>query len=71
MSTPSATLDIESCIEAFAARRCMFESNFPVDSGTTQSVLCNAYKRLAMGAPKEAQAELFSETARVVYRLDY
>jgi L-fuconolactonase len=62
---------IETCIEAFGANRCMFESNFPVDSGTcTYPVLWNAFKRLAAGASKEEKSALFSGTATKVYRLD-
>lgn len=62
---------IETCIEAFEARRCMFESNFPVDSSTcTYPVLWNAFKRLAAGASHEEKAALFSGTATTVYRLD-
>ena len=42
---------IETCIEAFGADRCMFESNFPVDKGMcSYPVLWNALKRLAAGA---------------------
>ena len=29
--------EIEPCIEAFGAERCMFESNFPVDRGSCVS----------------------------------
>jgi L-fuconolactonase len=62
---------IETCIEAFGANRCMFESNFPVDSGScTYPVLWNAFKRLAAGASKEEKSALFSGTATKVYRLD-
>ena len=62
---------IETCIEAFGAERCMFESNFPVDKmGIGWVALWNAFKRIAAGAtPAEKQA-LFSGTARRVYRLD-
>jgi predicted TIM-barrel fold metal-dependent hydrolase len=62
---------IETCIEAFGANRCMFESNFPVDSGTcTYPVLWNAFKRLAAGASTAEKTALFSGTAARVYRLD-
>ena len=80
MSTPPATSAqlaaewkpyVETCIEAFGARRCMFESNFPVDAGTgTYPVLWNAFKRLATGASKEEKTALFSGTAARIYRLD-
>lgn len=62
---------VETCIEAFGARRCMFESNFPVDTATcTYPVLWNAFKRLAAGASKEEKAALFGGTAKRIYKLD-
>ncbi|ODT88423.1 amidohydrolase family protein [Phenylobacterium sp. SCN 70-31] len=62
---------IETCIEAFGADRCMFESNFPVDIGACDyPTLWNAFKRLAAGASAEEKAALFAGTARRVYRLD-
>jgi predicted TIM-barrel fold metal-dependent hydrolase len=62
---------IETCIEAFGADRCMFESNFPIDSAVgTYAVLWNAFKRLAAGASKAEKTALFSGTATRVYRLD-
>jgi predicted TIM-barrel fold metal-dependent hydrolase len=61
---------IETCIEAFGADRCMFESNFPVDKVTSSyAVLWNAFKRLATGASPADKAALFAGTARRVYRL--
>jgi predicted TIM-barrel fold metal-dependent hydrolase len=61
---------IETCIEAFGAERCMFESNFPVDQASSgYAVLWNAFKRLAEGASATERAALFSGTARRVYRL--
>ena len=62
---------IETCIEAFGPKRAMFESNFPVDSGTcTYAVLWNALKRLAQGCSADEKAALFSETAARFYRID-
>jgi len=62
---------IETCIEAFGANRCMFESNFPVDKGMcSYQVLWNALKRLAAGASAAEKSALFSGTALRVYRLD-
>ncbi len=61
---------IETCIEAFGVERCMFESNFPVDSGScSYRVLWNALKRLAAGCSTEEKTALFSGTAARVYRL--
>jgi predicted TIM-barrel fold metal-dependent hydrolase len=61
---------VETCIEAFGADRCMFESNFPVDMGACDyATLWNAFKRLAAGASEAEKAALFSGTANRVYRL--
>jgi predicted TIM-barrel fold metal-dependent hydrolase len=62
---------IETCIEAFGAERCMFESNFPVDKmGIGWIALWNAFKRIAAGASAAEKTALFSGTAKRVYRLD-
>ena len=61
---------IEPCIEAFGARRCAFESNFPVDKmGIGYRALWNAFKRIAAEASLAEKVALFSDTARHVYRL--
>jgi predicted TIM-barrel fold metal-dependent hydrolase len=61
---------IETCIDAFGAQRCMFESNFPVDKGSqSYVVLWNAFKRLAANASDSEKASLFRQTAQEVYRL--
>src|SRR5262249_26474964 len=61
---------IEPCIEKFGARRCTFESNFPVDKmGIGYRALWNAFKRIAAEASPEEKVALFSGTARHVYRL--
>jgi predicted TIM-barrel fold metal-dependent hydrolase len=62
---------VETCLDAFGARRCMFESNFPVDKGMCgYRVLWNAFKRLAAGGSADEKTALFSGTAMDVYRLD-
>jgi predicted TIM-barrel fold metal-dependent hydrolase len=61
---------IETCIELFGARRCMFESNFPVEKmGIGWLALWNAFKRIAAGASEEEKHALFHDTAKRVYRL--
>jgi predicted TIM-barrel fold metal-dependent hydrolase len=61
---------IETCIDAFGASRCLFESNFPVDQASgSYAVLWNAFKRLAAGASPSERNDLFSGSARRVYRL--
>ena len=60
----------DTCIEAFGAERCMFESNFPVDkSQFSYRVLWNAYKRLVVGASPDQRAALFHDTAARFYHL--
>jgi L-fuconolactonase len=62
---------VETCIEAFGADRCMFESNFPVDMGACDyATLWNAFKRLASGASAAEKADLFAGTAKRVYSLE-
>jgi predicted TIM-barrel fold metal-dependent hydrolase len=61
---------IETCIEAFGAQRCMFESNFPVDRfGADYPTLWNAFKRIAANYSADDKTALFSGTAKKVYRL--
>jgi predicted TIM-barrel fold metal-dependent hydrolase len=62
---------IATCIDAFGASRCMFESNFPVDKGSySYAVFWNACKRLAKGASEADKADLFATTAARFYRLN-
>ena len=62
---------VETCIEAFGASRCMFESNFPVDKVSySYQVFWNACKRLVSGASSSEKTALFGGTAKRVYRLD-
>mmetsp|Transcript_25284 Transcript_25284/g.39666 ORF Transcript_25284/g.39666 Transcript_25284/m.39666 type:complete len:339 (+) Transcript_25284:164-1180(+) len=59
-------------IDCFTPARCMFETNFPVDKpSVSYKVLWNTYKRLAhlKGLTPEQKADIFSETARRVYKL--
>jgi predicted TIM-barrel fold metal-dependent hydrolase len=61
----------ETCIEAFGADRCMFESNFPVDKGAyPYAAYWNACKRLTQGASAADKAALFKDTAARFYRLN-
>lgn len=62
---------VETCIEAFGAARCMFESNFPVDKGSyAYAPFWNACKILAQGATAAEKTALFSGTAARFYRLE-
>jgi predicted TIM-barrel fold metal-dependent hydrolase len=61
---------IETCIEAFGPKRCMFESNFPVDGVTcTYPRLWNALKLSVKGASADEKADLFFNTANRFYKL--
>jgi predicted TIM-barrel fold metal-dependent hydrolase len=61
---------VEHCIEAFGARRCMFESNFPVDKQScSYTALWNAFKRLTAHASVDEREQLFHGTAARIYRL--
>ena len=61
---------IETCIEAFGPKRCMFESNFPVDKiSGSYALYWNAFKRLAAGTSADDKAQLFRETAKRFYGL--
>lgn len=61
---------IEGCLEAFGPRRCMFGSNFPVDSlfGTFADLYAT-YQAVAGQLPEDEQEALFAGTARDVYRI--
>ncbi len=62
---------MQTCIEAFGAARCMFESNFPVDKGSYgYGEGWNAFKRLARGASADDKRALFHDTATRFYRLE-
>ncbi len=61
---------IETCIEAFGPKRCMFESNFPVDEVSCDyPTLWNALKLTVKGASADEKADLFFNTANRFYRL--
>jgi L-fuconolactonase len=61
---------IETCIAAFGAERCMFESNFPPDSATcTYGALWNTFKRIVADYSEAEKSRLFAATARRIYRI--
>ena len=61
---------VETCVEAFGAERCMFESNFPVDkAGFRYTTLWNAFKRITAGWSATERAALFHGTASRFYRI--
>ncbi|HSB73175.1 MAG TPA: amidohydrolase family protein [Candidatus Methylomirabilis sp.] len=59
-----------TCIELFGPRRCMFESNFPVDKASySYGVVWNSFKRMTQSFSAAERAALFHDTAARVYRL--
>ena len=59
-------------IELFGPERCMFESNFPVDKEcVSYRTLWNFFKKISieMNLSKADRDSVFSETAKLVYRL--
>jgi L-fuconolactonase len=62
---------VETCVEAFGAERCMFESNFPVDkAGIGYTTLWNAFKRITASWSAKERAALFGGTAARFYRIE-
>lgn len=62
---------VERLIELFGVRRCMFESDFPVDKALCgYTTLWNAFKRLTAGASADEKHWLFKEAANRFYHLD-
>lgn len=61
---------IRWAIDHFGPDRCMFESNYPVDGETTgYGVLWNAFKKISVDYGKAERQQLFSDTARRIYRI--
>ncbi len=61
---------VETCVEAFGASRCMFESNFPVDkAGFGYGVMWNAFKRITASWSPDERSALFHDTAARFYRI--
>jgi predicted TIM-barrel fold metal-dependent hydrolase len=61
---------VETAIAAFGPLRCMMESNFPNDGRSCGFVpLWNALKLTTSGYSRDERAQMFSGTARRVYRL--
>lgn len=61
---------IDACIEDFGTKRCMFESNFPVDKACySYTTLWNAFKRMTASFSAEERADLFWRTAAGAYKL--
>jgi predicted TIM-barrel fold metal-dependent hydrolase len=61
---------METCVEAFGTRRCMYGSNFPVDKGSfSYATGLNALKRVVSGASADEKRDIFWRSAAAFYRL--
>jgi len=59
------------CAEYFGAKRCMFESNFPMERAScSYGILWNAFKRLAKDCSTTERSDLCHDVAARIYRLD-
>jgi predicted TIM-barrel fold metal-dependent hydrolase len=62
---------VETCIEAFTPRRCMFESNFPPDEAAgSYGAIWNAFKRIAQNGSEDEKDWLFRRTAAGAYGIE-
>ena len=62
---------IEFAVETFGADRCMFESNFPVDSVSfSYSVVWNSFKKITSSLSMDERRKLFFDTSRIFYKID-
>jgi predicted TIM-barrel fold metal-dependent hydrolase len=61
----------DTCIQLFGPKRCMLESNFPMDRAScAYGILWNAFKRVTAHYALGERARLLRETAMDFYRLD-
>lgn len=75
-SVPSRTVAaawapyVETCIALFGVDRCMFASNFPVDSFVCgYGIMWNAYKHITAGYSADEKDRLYRLTAKAFYSL--
>lgn len=60
-----------TCIDLFGPRRCLFESNFPMDRvSCSYTVLWNAFKHICAQYSSEERAALLHDNAVGLYRLN-
>lgn len=61
---------IETNVEIFGAKRCLFGSNFPIEKlWTTYGELFDAFQKAASKLPKTQQKAIFEGTAARIYRI--
>ncbi len=62
---------VRETIAMFEATRCMFASNFPVDSLCAEfTTIFDGFREIVEDMPPDTQARLFCGTAREVYRIE-
>ena len=62
---------VEQTIEYFGVDRCMFASNFPVESlMSTYAALWDAFSEITRDYSESERARLFHDNAVRIYRLD-
>jgi predicted TIM-barrel fold metal-dependent hydrolase len=63
---------VETCIEHFGFKRCMYESNFNVDKGSySYGIGINAMKQIFADASKDEKDDVFWRSATSFYRLGH
>jgi predicted TIM-barrel fold metal-dependent hydrolase len=61
---------IDECIAAFGTKRCLLESNFPVDKNSASYIeVWNAFKLATQSLSTDEKADLFHRSACEIYRL--
>lgn len=63
---------IETCLDAFGTDRCLFASNFPVDSlcGSFETIY-DGFKAAIAGLPQMDQVKLLNDNAKRFYRISH
>lgn len=61
---------VETCIELFGVDRCLFATNWPIDSlWSDYGDVVSAYRNITLGYSKSEIAKLFSENAQNIYQI--
>ena len=61
---------LHETVQLFGAGRCLFGSNFPIEKlWTTYADLIAAYRAAAASLSADEQAQIFTGTARLTYKL--
>ena len=61
---------VETCIESFGVDRCMFATNWPVDSlFSDYATVVNAYREIVHDLDPADQRKLFRSNAEGTYRI--